>query len=50
LGLAISKQLANHLGAELDLTESSIAGTTFVLRLPTSRCQPKLPMEVLVIG
>lgn len=34
IGLAISKQLANHLGAELELTHSSAAGSEFHLRLP----------------
>ncbi len=34
VGLSISKQLANHLGAELDLIESGQLGAVFVLRLP----------------
>lgn len=34
LGLAISKQLANHLGAELHLKRSTPNGCTFVLSLP----------------
>ncbi|MBI5775023.1 MAG: sensor histidine kinase [Verrucomicrobia bacterium] len=34
VGLALSKQLASHLGAELELAESSAAGCLFVLRLP----------------
>ena len=34
IGLAISKQLAAHLAADLDLTQSSLEGTTFTLRLP----------------
>ncbi len=34
IGLVISKQLANHLGADLRLESSSAAGTVFVLELP----------------
>ncbi len=34
IGLAISRQLASHLGAELALVSTSPAGTTFRLRLP----------------
>jgi signal transduction histidine kinase len=34
IGLAISKQLANHLGAELELQDSSAQGCAFVLRVP----------------
>jgi signal transduction histidine kinase len=34
IGLAISKQLANHLGASLDLKGTSAAGCVFRLRLP----------------
>lgn len=34
IGLAISKQLANHLGAELELRSSDARGSTFVLVLP----------------
>ncbi len=34
IGLVISKQLANHLGADLRLDSSSPAGTVFVLELP----------------
>lgn len=34
IGLAISRQLASHLGAELNLVSTSPAGTTFRLRLP----------------
>ncbi|MCX8156221.1 MAG: ATP-binding protein [Verrucomicrobiae bacterium] len=36
IGLAISKQLANHLGARLELVSTSPAGTVFVLALPTT--------------
>jgi signal transduction histidine kinase len=34
IGLAITRQLAGHLGAELTLVSSSAAGTVFRLRLP----------------
>lgn len=34
LGLALSRQLALHLGATLELARSDAAGTEFVLRLP----------------
>jgi signal transduction histidine kinase len=34
IGLAISKQLAHHLGASLELKHSSDAGTVFALTLP----------------
>jgi len=39
IGLAICKQIADHLGAKLDLVESSRQGCTFVLELPVSACQ-----------
>jgi signal transduction histidine kinase len=41
IGLAISKQLANHLGAGLELRESSPAGCVFVLSLPSSLWKAK---------
>jgi signal transduction histidine kinase len=41
IGLAISKQLANHLGAGLELRESSPAGCVFVLSLPASLWKTK---------
>ena len=34
IGLALCKQLANHLGAELELASSTPAGCVFALRLP----------------
>jgi signal transduction histidine kinase len=34
IGLAISRQLADHLGASLELLQSSTAGSVFRLRLP----------------
>jgi len=37
IGLAISKQLAVHLGAELRLEQSSVSGTVFVLKVPVRR-------------
>jgi signal transduction histidine kinase len=41
IGLAISKQLANHLGAGLELRESSAAGCVFILSLPASLWKTK---------
>jgi signal transduction histidine kinase len=41
IGLAISKQLANHLGARLELRSTSAAGTVFELALP---CVP-VPLD-----
>lgn len=38
IGLALSKQLANHLGAVLELKSSTVHGCAFVLRLPALRC------------
>lgn len=37
IGLAISKQLANHLGAELELKSSTSAGCVFTLSLPVAQ-------------
>jgi signal transduction histidine kinase len=34
IGLALCKQLANHLGAELELAASTAVGCVFALRLP----------------
>lgn len=39
IGLAISKQIADHLRGELELVESSPAGCVFVLALPATACQ-----------
>jgi signal transduction histidine kinase len=39
IGLAICKQIADHLGAKLDLAESSSQGCEFVLELPVSACE-----------
>ena len=36
IGLALCKQLANHLGAELELASSTPAGCVFALRLPAA--------------
>jgi signal transduction histidine kinase len=41
IGLAISKQLANHLGAGLELRENSASGCVFVLSLPASLWKAK---------
>jgi signal transduction histidine kinase len=41
IGLAISKQIADHLGAELELAESSQAGCVFTLALPVTACEEK---------
>lgn len=41
IGLAISKQIADHLGAELELVESSPAGCVFALALPVTACEEK---------
>jgi two-component system sensor histidine kinase FlrB len=38
IGLAISKQIADHLGATLELAETSAAGCVFILALPVSAC------------
>lgn len=45
IGLAICKQLANHLEATLDLKASSTAGSVFVLRLPRSRFAQHAPLD-----
>jgi signal transduction histidine kinase len=39
IGLAICKQIADHLGAELELAESSAKGCEFLMELPVSACQ-----------
>jgi signal transduction histidine kinase len=39
IGLAICKQIADHLGAKLDLADSSSLGCVFILELPVSACQ-----------
>jgi signal transduction histidine kinase len=41
IGLAISKQIADHLGAKLELAESSPRGCMFLLELPVSACEEK---------
>jgi signal transduction histidine kinase len=45
IGLAICKQLANHLEATLELKGSSAAGSVFVLRLPRNRLAGKLSLD-----
>jgi len=39
IGLAICKQIADHLGARLELAESSPKGCEFMLELPMSACE-----------
>ena len=43
IGLAISKQLANHLGAELSLKSSTGEGCTFLLSLPQPVGAERIP-------
>lgn len=50
IGLAISKQLANHLGAELELRENSSHGCLFVLRLRSGLWNPKTSSITLSLG
>jgi len=45
IGLAISSQLAKHLGAELELKKSSLAGCTFRLALPALEAESKVGLE-----
>jgi len=45
IGLAICKQLANHLEATLELQTTSCSGSTFVLLLPKSRFVRQLPLD-----
>jgi signal transduction histidine kinase len=45
IGLAICKQLANHLEATLELQATSSSGSIFVLRLPRSRFIGQLPLD-----
>jgi len=46
IGLAISKQLANHLGAGLELKSSTSDGCVFALTLPLALCVERSPMEI----
>lgn len=50
IGLAISKQLANHLGAGLELKSSSSAGCVFVLSLPASLWKAKTQSVTVTLG
>lgn len=50
IGLAISKQLANHLGASLELKSSSSAGCVFALELPASLWKPKTHSVTVTLG
>jgi signal transduction histidine kinase len=45
IGLAICKQLANHLEATLELQTTSSSGSSFVLLLPKSRFVGQLPLD-----
>jgi signal transduction histidine kinase len=45
IGLAICKQLTNHLDAALELQNTSSSGSTFVLSLPMSRFVGQLPLD-----
>ena len=45
IGLAICKQLANHLDAALELQTTSSSGSTFVLSLPVSRFVGQLLLD-----
>lgn len=42
IGLAISKQIADYLGAKLELEKTSAEGCVFLLELPMSVCQEDL--------
>jgi signal transduction histidine kinase len=51
IGLAISHQLAHHLGAKLELAGSTAKGSIFALRLPSARfCQNSLLDSGRVLG
>jgi signal transduction histidine kinase len=50
IGLAISKQLANHLGAGLELRLNSASGCVFRLHLPASLWKPKTSSITLTLG
>ena len=45
IGLAICKQLANHLEAVLELKSTSARGSVFTLRLPRSRLSQEPGLE-----
>jgi signal transduction histidine kinase len=50
IGLAISKQLANHLGACLELKNGTGTGCVFVLTLPASLWREKTSSMTLTLG
>jgi signal transduction histidine kinase len=50
IGLALSKQLASHLGAGLELKSSTPAGCVFVLSLPVNLCAEKGAGQVSLAG
>jgi signal transduction histidine kinase len=47
IGLALSQQLANHLGAELTLVRSDTTGTEFALSLPAREASHRSTAESL---
>jgi C4-dicarboxylate-specific signal transduction histidine kinase len=49
IGLAISRQLAHHLGAALRLDNSSAAGTSFVLEVPLREAVTNSPLDESVL-
>jgi signal transduction histidine kinase len=50
IGLAISKQLANHLGARLELKSSTPRGCVFALTLPASLWNGKTRSVTVTLG
>ena len=50
IGLAISKHLADYLGAALELQSSTASGCVFALRIPVTVCAPGKPVEVSAGG
>ena len=50
IGLAISKQLANHLGASLELRETSSRGSVFILTLGTAIWSAKTSSVTVTLG
>lgn len=50
IGLAISKQLAHHLGARLELLENSPRGCTFALNMNAKRSAEKVSPVTVTVG
>lgn len=50
IGLAISKQLAHHLGAGLELQSNTPRGCVFVLTLPAALWKPKTSSVTVTLG